>query len=110
MFLFFKSNPPKYTRTHIYRPQSASGSRITLTSPDPSFKPTKADIEQAHTIQNDSHIVTFSAQKYTTEKHTTRAGQMVKGTVDTVSLHDDIQTILDNIDDTQNTQDERDEL
>lgn len=105
----------KYTQTnkHIpYRPQSASGSRITLTSPDPSYLSTDADADRAPTIRNDSHIVTFSAQKYTTQTQKQTDGQVVKGTVDTVSLHDDIQEkILDKIDVKHNTntdtQDER---
>lgn len=73
------------THTHIYR--LATGSSITLISPDPTVVQRKSGRD---TVHNDSSTVTFLPNKENARKQ-----NRVKGTVETISLSQ--RTIADEL-------------
>lgn len=76
MKVFFKQN------------SEAVGSRITLASPDPSVTDSTNEINSEFTVFNNSHSVTFTPSK----SH--KKAQLVKGTVESVHFHRDLNDEL----------------
>lgn len=71
--------------------REAIGSRITLASPDPSATDTTNEIDSEFTVFNNSHSVTFTPS--TTSKSHKKA-QLVKGTVESVHVHRELNDEL----------------
>lgn len=69
----------------------AIGSRITLQSPDPSATDSSNEINSEFTVFNKSHSVTFTPS-ISSKSH--NKAQLVKGTVESVHYHKDLNDEL----------------
>lgn len=79
------------TQAFFKHNSEAIGSRITLASPDPSATDSTNEINSEFTVYNNSHSVTFTPS-ITSKSH--KKAQLVKGTVESVHFHRDLNDEL----------------
>lgn len=88
LLLTNKQNKIRNYNIIIYLHRSVTGSRITITSPDPSYIPSTGDIELLqNTVYNDSDSVTLDPKTH-------MKTQKIEGTVEKITLKPRIEDEL----------------